>query len=100
VRRHRLFGIGDLPADDVLDGLQLEALLLVGRERVIEVRPDRARGLRVRERVAAAAVADEQRLAGRRVAGRDASDRAAAGRAESGRDEEDREERSAEGQDG
>ena len=46
VRRHRRLGVGDLPAHDVGHRLLREALLLVGGERVVEVRPDRARASR------------------------------------------------------
>ena len=73
----------DLPRDDLLERALLEALLTGGREGVVEIRADRARGARRGERVTAAALLLEQLLAADGVsAGRDAAGTrlAAAGR--------------------
>jgi hypothetical protein len=64
--------------------------LLVGAERVVEVRADRALRARVGERVAAAAVLLEERLARARVARGDAAEGAAAGGAERSQADENR----------
>ena len=48
VLRHRRRRLADLVEDDVLDRALLEALLAVGRERVVEVRADRSRARRRR----------------------------------------------------
>src|SRR5262249_55423309 len=74
ILRHRraldavVAGVLDLVADDLANGRLLEALPAGGTERVVEVRPDRAGGARVAERVARTALLREEPLARGRVA--------------------------------
>src|SRR5581483_3166629 len=80
-------------ADRLLGVGGRERLVLVGRERPVEVRARRALRASVGEDVAGAAGRDEELLArgGVAVAGGDAADRAAAGRGERGGREGERE---------
>src|SRR5581483_8121222 len=96
VRRHRLLRIGDLAADDVAHRLDREALLLVRRERVVEVRTDRPGRLRVGQRVARGTRiaglgrGEEELLAVGRITARRAPDCAAARRGDRDEREEKR----------
>src|SRR5579862_1334902 len=55
-------GVGNLAANEIDDRRLVEALLLVGQERVVEVRTDCARRPGILERVARAARLDEESL--------------------------------------
>src|SRR5262249_28722875 len=70
-RRHHALGVRvlDPVADQAFDRGALDPVDPVLAERVVEVRPHRARGVGVRQRVARAALRGEQHLAGDQVAG-------------------------------